>query len=547
MQFKVGAVLFPGRFGVIANGSRHHPPSAKTFAMKMQRASGILAHITSLPSPFGIGDIGPASLAFIDFLVAAGQSYWQFLPTGPTEGVFDNSPYMSTSAFAGSPLLISPQWLLEDGLLDRVDLDPLPSFSPYSTQFVEVRRFKNELLHRAFQHFSPQTDHEYQAFCATSPWLDDYALYMTAKAQFGGKGWHEWPADLARRQPRALQAFSAQHQESIAYYRFEQYQFARQWRRLRDYAEQRSILLFGDLPIYVGGDSVDVWAHQAIFTLDPTTLQPTEVAGVPPDYFSRTGQRWGNPLYRWHDEDPAVRQALYAWWTARLAHIFTLVDMTRIDHFRGFESYWAIPAACETAIEGQWQPGPGLSFFEEMGKRLGPMEIVAEDLGIITPEVEVLRDQCGFPGMKVLQFAFDGNSANPFLPCNFTTPNCLVYTGTHDNDTTVGWFLSNQMDDRTRSLIKRTANGSLHDFKGIHHDLIYLAHSSIATLSILPLQDVLGFGNDCRMNIPGQATGNWRWRCAKEFLGEESASGLKAVTDLFARGRQKSQKNSLKK
>ena len=514
--------------------------------MKMHRASGILAHITSLPSPHGIGDLGPASLAFIDFLVASGQSCWQFLPTGPTDEVFDDSPYMSTSAFAGSPLLISPQWLMEDGLLTVEDLVSLPPYSPYTTEFAEVRRGKTELLHRAFRRFSGKSDQDYAEFCATSPWLDDYALYMAAKAVHGGKGWQDWPTGLARREPLALKALAAQEAETLDYYRFEQYQFFHQWQRMHRYAEECSIRLFGDLPIYVGGDSVDVWAHQEIFALDPDTLQPTEVAGVPPDYFSTTGQRWGNPLYRWQDADALTQQALYDWWAARLAHIFTLVDMTRIDHFRGFESYWAIPATCKTAVDGQWQPGPGIDFFAKMSERLGPLDIVAEDLGIITSEVEELRDSCGFPGMKVLQFAFDGDSANPFLPCNYNTTNCLVYTGTHDNDTTVGWFLSDRMDDRTRSLIKRTANGSLHDFKGIHHDLIYLAHSSIARLSIIPLQDVLGFGNDCRMNVPGKANGNWRWRCAKEFLGEETASTLKSVTDLFARGRGQ-QKKTLKK
>ncbi len=505
-------------------------------AMTPARASGILAHITSLPSPFGIGDIGPASLAFIDFLVACGQSYWQFLPTGPTGEVFDNSPYMSTSAFAGSPLLLSPQWLLQDGLLEQRDLDP-PPFSPYSTQYREVRRYKTRLLHQAFARFTGKAEQEYQEFCTASPWLDDYALYMTAKAVYGGSGWQFWPDELARRMPQALDALARQHKKTIDYYRFEQYQFARQWQRLQRHAKAQGISLFGDLPIYVSGDSVDVWAHQAIFALDPLTLQPTEVAGVPPDYFSKTGQRWGNPLYRWQDPDPAVQEELYAWWEARLSQIFSLVDTTRIDHFRGFESYWSIPAECETAIKGQWLPGPGSAFFAAMADKLGPLKIVAEDLGVITAEVEALRDACGFPGMKVLQFAFDGSSDNPFLPCNFTTTNCLVYTGTHDNDTTVGWFLSEQMDDKLRATIKRTANGSLHDFKPIHHDLIFLAHSSIASLAIIPLQDVLGFGNDCRMNIPGQATGNWRWRCAKEFLGEETARGLKAVTEMFGRGR----------
>ena len=514
--------------------------------MKTPRASGILAHITSLPSPFGIGDIGPASQAFIDFLVAGGQSYWQFLPVGPTDEVFDNSPYMSTSAFAGSPLLLSPQWLVEDGLLAESELAAPPTFSPYSTRYEEVRRYKTALLGRAFSRFAAVGDAGFGPFCAASPWLDDYALYMVLKEVYHDCAWQQWPAELARRQPQALEKAKERHRKRFEYFRFEQYQFFRQWRRLRRHAAAQGIRLFGDLPIYVGGDSVDVWAHQAIFELDPTTLLPTRVAGVPPDYFSATGQRWGNPLYRWHDRDEEVQKELYAWWQARLAHSFAMVDMTRIDHFRGFESYWAIPAQCATAVEGSWLPGPGGQFFARMEEELGPLAIVAEDLGIITAEVERLRDSCAFPGMKVLQFAFDGDCDNPFLPCNYTTTNCLVYTGTHDNDTTVGWFLDGRMDDRQRSLIKRTANGSLHDFKGIHHDLIYLALSSIARLAIIPLQDVLGFGSDCRMNVPGQATGNWRWRCAPEFLTADLASGLRQVTELFARGRKEPVKDEKK-
>ncbi|MBU1566413.1 MAG: 4-alpha-glucanotransferase [Proteobacteria bacterium] len=505
--------------------------------MIKKRSSGMLAHITSLPSPFGIGDIGPSSYAFIDFLVDCEQSYWQFLPTGPTNGVFDNSPYMSTSAFAGTPLLISPELLLQDGLISQSDLNNKPVFSQYSTEYGEVLRYKDTLLHKAFKQFEPDTCSEYATFVETATWLDEYATFMTLKELCGDTGWFDWPEEFATRKPESLQSILTKHIEKINYFRFEQFEFFRQWRLLRQYASKQHISLIGDLPIYVSYDSVDVWAHQSIFSLDRTTLRPMKVSGVPPDYFSKTGQRWGNPLYDWHNCDASVQNELLNWWSARLSNLFDLVDMTRIDHFRGFVSYWAIPEENDTAIEGEWEKGPGADFFEKIYKKLGKLNIVAEDLGIITPEVEELRDKLGFPGMKVLQFAFDGNRDNSFLPCNYQSPQCIVYTGTHDNDTTVGWYLSEKMDDNNRSLIKKMANRSLHDQNNIHHDLIYLAQSSIAMLCIFPLQDVLGFGSDCKMNSPGVPEGNWRWRCAKEFLTPDVANYMKNSTSIFGRGR----------
>lgn len=505
--------------------------------MLKKRSSGILAHITSLPSPCGIGDIGFSSYAFIDFLVLCGQSYWQFLPTGPTNGVFDNSPYMSTSAFAGSPLLISPELLLHDGLLSPADLDSKPHFSPYFTDFDKVRQYKDMLLHKAYQQFQPDLFPEYPTFLETTPWLDDYAVYMTLKELHHGTGWFDWPKEFASHNQPFLQDFLLKHRDKVNYFRFEQFEFFRQWRLLRLYAAKRNIGLIGDLPIYVGYDSVDVWAHQAIFSLDRNSLRPVKVSGVPPDYFSETGQRWGNPLYDWHNSDKKVQNELFAWWSARLANLFDLVDITRIDHFRGFESFWAIPDENDTAIDGEWEKGPGAEFFTKLTERLGPMQIIAEDLGIIGPEVELLRDELGFPGMKVLQFAFDGNNDNSFLPFNFRSSNCIVYTGTHDNDTTVGWYLSDKIDDELRTTIKRLANRAPHDQNGINKDLMYLAQSSIAMLCIFPLQDVLGFGNDCRMNSPGVPEGNWAWRCAGEFLNPVVAEYMKTSTNLFGRGR----------
>ncbi len=504
--------------------------------MLTRRSSGILAHISSLPSVYGIGDIGPSSYRFIDFLIDCSQSYWQFLPTGPTHSPFDYSPYMSSSAFAGSSLLISPELLFESDLLSQSSIGEHPSFSPYLTDYKTVEVYKKGILEEAFSRFNPDKFPDYQAFLSSNTWLDDYACFMTAKEIYHDEGWFSWPRELATRSPAALSTFIKQHADRINYYRFEQFQFFRQWQLLHDYASQKGLQLFGDLPIYVSYDSVDVWANQEIFTLNRENLRPTHVSGVPPDYFSDTGQRWGNPLYDWQSSNKQVQEKLIKWWADRLAHIFIMVDMARIDHFRGFESYWSIPEECETALDGKWLKGPGKKFFDQIDEKLGPLNIIAEDLGIITPEVEMLRDECSFPGMKVLQFAFDGNENNSFLPHNFTSPQCIVYTGTHDNDTTIGWFLSDRLDDKQRENIKLIANRDPHDQRGIHNDLIFLAQASISMLCMFPLQDIFGFGGDCKMNSPGIAEGNWRWRCGIEFFTPEVAQQLKASTERFNRG-----------
>ena len=501
------------------------------------RGSGILAHITSLPSPYGIGDIGPASYAFIDYLVRCEQSYWQFLPTGPTNALFDDSPYMSTSAFAGSSLLISPDLLFQEDLISRELLENHPEFSPYSANIAEVRVYKSKLLHEAYLRFRQDRYPEYFVFLKNNAWLDNYAMFMTCKELYKNTGWFDWPREVATRSAEALSLLQDRHIDRINYYRFEQFEFFRQWQLLRKYCLVKGVHFFGDLPIYVSYDSVDVWAHQEIFELDRRTFRPTHVAGVPPDYFSKTGQRWGNPLYDWQNKDRGIQEKLVNWWIERLSHLFGMVDTVRIDHFRGFESYWSIPEKNQTAVDGVWLKGPGRNFFQRIFEKLGKLDIVAEDLGIITPEVVALRDELEFPGMKVLQFAFDGAPDNTFLPYNFTTPNCIVYTGTHDNDTTVGWFLSDRLDDRQRATVKMYANRTAGDQSAIHRDLIYLAQSSIARLCIFPLQDILGFGNDCKMNSPGVAPGNWRWRCAAQFLTEDVAEWLQTTTRLFGRAR----------
>ncbi|WP_136806149.1 4-alpha-glucanotransferase [Desulfosediminicola flagellatus] len=500
-----------------------------------KRRSGILAHISSLPSPYGIGDIGTAGIDFLHVLAESGQSCWQFLPLNPTNSLFDNSPYMSTSAFAGSPLLVSPDLLFNDGLIQKSDLENPPDFSPYFTDYSLVVTYKSGLLKKAFATFSANPPHDLAEFKRSHSWLGDYAIFMALKDHHNNDPWFEWPEDIAARTPDAIQRYGELLKVSIEYYTFEQFIFYSQWQRLRQKATELDILLFGDIPIYVGLDSVDVWAHQDIFELDPNTGKPTLVSGVPPDYFSETGQRWGNPLYRWNSKSSEVEKNLEDWWVERFSVVFELVDIARIDHFRAFESFWAIPAENETAIDGEWLKGPGSQFFDKIEKRLGTLEIVAEDLGIITPEVIELRDKLKFPGMKVLQFAFDGDSSNAFLPHNFETTHCIVYTGTHDNDTTVGWFLSDRLDDHQRSLVKQLANKTLHDSFGIHNDLIYLAMSSTSIMAIFPLQDILGFGNDCKMNSPGVPEGNWKWRCAPEFLTHDLKAHLKHRTLLFGR------------
>ncbi len=499
------------------------------------RSCGVLAPISALPGPYGIGDIGTSAQSLIDFLHQAGQTYWQILPTVPTSLFFDSSPYMSSSAFAGSPLLISPDSLVEMGLLRTNDLDKPPPFSPYTTDYRQVERFKQRLLNTAYGSFSPDQDSDYRAFIGRSPWINDHALFMCLRDVYGNKPWSAWPEALARREPEALAEAEDRYRKKIGYYLFEQYIFFKQWSELKRYAQAKHIRIIGDIPIYVALDSCDVWAHRQIFEIDEDTLQPTRVSGVPPDYFSETGQLWGNPLYRWNSGKPDIESALLDWWTLRFRMLFDMVEVARVDHFRGFQAYWSVPATEKTAMKGSWMTGPGASFFEKIYQRLGQLNIIAEDLGEISAEVIRLRDTLGFPGMKVLQFAFDGNPGNPFLPYNYTSPNCVVYTGTHDNDTTLGWFLSNHLNDELRNKVKRMANRAMHDVSPINEDMVYLSLSSIAALAVLPLQDLLGFGSDCRMNTPGVAEGNWRWRCHQKYLSDELAGKLRAWSTLFGR------------
>ncbi len=498
-----------------------------------KRAAGILLHLTSLPGAWGIGDLGPEAEKFLNFLKASGQSCWQFLPVGPTRAIHGHSPYMSTSAFAGNPLLISPDNLLRDGWLKAEDITGKPDFYQYLVRFAEVSNCKEELFEKAFSRMQSlkKPPAAFISFCADNLWLDNYSLYAALSEKFTGRPWFTWPKDIARRNPGALKSITQELSSRISFHKFIQFLFAEQWREFKKKAQEKKIKLIGDVPIYVALDSADVWAHQDCFQLDPKTLRPDFVAGVPPDYFSETGQIWGNPLYQWGSAEQPNLQVV-TWWQRRLQRLAELVDIIRIDHFRGFEAYWQIPAEAKTAAAGEWVKGPGTTLFDNLKTTLEDLPIIAEDLGTITPEVEQLKDDFGFAGMKVLQFAFDGNPENPYLPWNFTTTNTVVYSGTHDNETTLGWYLDKNVDERAKAQARQAANSNGNN---IHLDFIRMAYASIAALAIIPMQDVLGFGSDCRMNHPGSIERNWAWRCAPRFITADISSMLQEMSGFYNR------------
>lgn len=497
--------------------------------MHFRRSSGILFHPTSLPSHYGIGDLGTAAYKFVDFLVDAGQQIWQILPLGPTG--YGNSPYQSPSAFAGNPLLISLDKLVEEGLLKADEIPPMPGHFLIEDRvnYDAVAAFKLPLLRRSFEHFceqsNPKHNRAFSAFCAEHKlWLDDYALFMAVRTQVDAP-WYRWERDVALRNSSALRDVREQFAYEIEMEKYFQYIFFMQWLKLKEYANDKGVQIMGDIPIYVSFDSADVWANPNLFKLDKQG-NPTVVAGVPPDYFSPTGQRWGNPIYRWEQ----MEKNGFSWWINRLRHTLLQVDIIRIDHFRGFESFWEVPADEETAINGKWVKGPGKTFFNKMRDVLGELPIVTEDLGIITPEVEELRDHFKLPGMKVLHFAFGDTAENPYLPHNYTTPNCVVYTGTHDNNTTVGWFelLSNKEREKVQCYIGNDGND-------IAWSLIRLALMSIAQIAIIPIQDVLRLGGEARMNTPGPGDGNWEWRLRPRMLTSGTAQGLRTLTNAYGR------------
>ena len=491
-----------------------------------QRSAGILLHPTSLPAACGIGDLGPAAYSWVDALARARQTWWQILPLGPTG--YGDSPYAAFSAFAGNPNLISPELLAADGLLkaeefafahwpaDRIDYGPIIAYKAGLTAHAwnNFQNGRSKALRSDFDEFRTQE----------AGWLDDFALFMALKEAHGGISWHEWPEDLILREPDALQQARQDLAEEMELHSFRQFLFYRQWRALKQYAAQQNVRLIGDLPIFVADDSADVWTDPELFLLDPQR-RPTVVSGVPPDYFSATGQLWGNPLYNWE----AHKRSGYAWWTARLRTALEQVDCVRLDHFRGFESYWEVPAGQPTAEKGRWVKGPGADFFRVLRDKLGNLPLIAEDLGMITPEVRQLRRQFNLPGMRILQFAFGGAPERRFLPHRHER-NTVVYTGTHDNDTTHGWYKTLTGDEL--DFLRRYAPSTEND---ISWDLIRLAWMSVADYAIAPLQDVLSLGEEARMNWPGRPSGNWRWRFRADMLSEELLDRLAELTEIYER------------
>lgn len=505
--------------------------------MPFHRHSGILLHPTSLPGPHGSGDLGAAAYHFVDWLVAAGQTLWQVLPLG---GIGPgNSPYMSPSAFAGNELLIDLVQLRDAGWLTADDIEPDTVFKPGQVNFPAVHSFRMARLRLAAERFFADARRDareaFSAFCDSDcDWLDDYALFMALDKNHGGQGkcWQDWPAPLAQRKPKALREAADQLRDECNFWKFCQWCFFSQWTALKVYANTRGVEIVGDMPIFVSAHSADVWANQKLFDLDDRG-QPRVIAGVPPDYFSTTGQRWGNPLYNW----PAHQKEGYHWWIARMRAALILCDIVRIDHFRGFDSYWEIPADATTAVVGHWRTGPGTALFTALRNALvkplevtpGKLRIIAEDLGIITPEVTALRKAVGLPGMRILQFAFDGHTDNLYLPHNFET-NTVVYTGTHDNDTTCGWW--NALAAHEQDYVRRYLGIC---GESIHWDLIRVASASVALLSIIPMQDVLGLDSAARMNQPGQSEGSWEWRFNWNQVAPWHAERLSELAHLHGR------------
>jgi 4-alpha-glucanotransferase len=487
------------------------------------RASGLLLHVTSLPSPYGIGDLGPAAVAWVDWLHDAGQTWWQALPLGPTG--YGDSPYQSLSSFAGNPLLISPDWLVEDELLTPSDCAGGP-WSATAVDFDAVGRFKSILLDKAWKNLTggarPDLHSVFEDFGREqSHWLDDYALFTALKTRYDGASYLQWPEEIVRRRPAALDAARRDLTSRIEQARFAQFLVFRQGARLKAHARAKGVRVIGDLPFFVSPDSSDVWAHPELFLLD-ARHQPRVIAGVPPDYFSPEGQRWGNPIYDWN----ALARDGYRWSLDRLRALLVHVEAIRLDHFRAFAAAWHVPADSPTARFGDWVPGPGAELFRAVEKAFGVLPFVAEDLGIITRDVTALRDAFQLPGSRVLQFAFDGHSDNPHLPDNYV-PNTVVYTGTHDNPTTQGWY--DELPDVERRNLWRYLNRTGGTSMDAASALLGLAWSSIAALAIAPLQDVLNLGREARMNQPGRAEGNWRWRYTDGML---SASVLQSLRDL---------------
>jgi len=491
------------------------------------RKSGILLHITSLPGEEGTGTMGKEAFAFVDFLVETGQKIWQILPLGPVG--YGNSPYQCYSAFAGNPLLIDLEALIQENSLTRDELGTIPRWTKKRADFDKVGKWKYPLLRKAYSRFKNVVFNDFQEdyhrfLDVHSWWLDDYAFFMAAKNHFKNQVWTKWDKEIKFRNQDSIEKLKRDLSEEIDFHKFLQFIFFRQWHQLKEYATSKRIEIVGDVPLYVSTDSSDVWANTDIFILDKE-LQPTEVGGVPPDYFSETGQLWGNPVFDWS----RLKERNYDWWIARMHFNLMMFDHVRIDHFRGLESYWSIPANEETAINGEWIPAHGHNLLSKLNGQLGELLFIAEDLGIITPEVDQLREDFNLPGMKVLQFAFTTDESNKDLPHNYSE-NFVVYTGTHDNDTTMGWLLNTKGEEKElfNNYIAETGKDAL-------RKVIEMALASVAKMAILPMQDVLELGSEARMNTPGTASGNWHWRFYWKELKQYQKKFLSGLTQKYNR------------
>lgn len=495
------------------------------------RRSGILLHITSLPSDFGIGDLGKGAYVFADFLARSGQTIWQALPFSPSSPACGNSPYCSFSAFAGNPLLIGPDLLVQDGYVSWNDLSRAPSFDSGRTDYERAAAFKYDILSLAYERFKeiPDLECRHDNFAREQAWwLDDYALFVCLKEQFGGVSWSEWPRELRDRDEAALKHWSGILADRIKREKFYQFLFFRQWSALKIYCNRKQIQIIGDIPIYVSYDSADVWSNPHLFKLDDEK-KPISVSGVPPDYFSKTGQLWGNPVYSWN----RLRESSFAWWISRMEHNTKCFDMVRLDHFRGFIAFWEVPASEETAINGRWVKAPADEFFRTLLMRFPSLPIIAEDLGIITPDVREVMRTYGFPGMKILLFAFgDASSANPYIPHNHVEK-CVLYTGTHDNNTARGWFEVDATEAERENL--EGYFGKRFDKDTISWELIRVAMMSVAATAVIPMQDFLGLGAEARMNTPSVAFGNWEWRVRSEQLTPELSKKILEMTQRYGR------------
>lgn len=495
--------------------------------MNYKRQAGVLLHPTSLPGPDGIGDLGPAAYHWVDSIHKAGFTLWQVLPLGPTG--YGDSPYQCFSAFAGNPYLASPAFLLDDGLLYRSDLGERPDLPHDHVDYGKAIQWKNSLLKIAYERFKkihpPLLTAEFNKFQQKAKdWLDDFSLFMAIKEEMDGKAWNEWPFELRKREKSALAKFAETYSDKILYHQFRQFLFFRQWDQLHVYVNNLGIKIIGDIPLFVAYDSADVWARPELFFIDADGA-PQFVAGVPPDYFSATGQLWGNPLYKWDYH----RQTNYIWWIDRIQATLALFDLIRLDHFRGFVGYWEIPASLPTAEHGRWVPGPGADFLTKVSNALGSLPIIAEDLGEITPDVLKLRDQFNLPGMKILQFSFASDPDDKFLPHNYPV-NCIAYTGTHDNDTTIGWYQT--IPEVERDFCRRYLAC---DSSGIPWEMIRAVWQSVARIAIAPLQDFLSLDTHARMNFPGKMGGNWSWRMPASGLTDDLIDRIHEINWLYSR------------